>query len=286
MYSVAKDEHTATTFDVYQALAYAVRDRLMERWFRTQSAYYLGRRQARLLPLARVPAWAARCIHNVINLGARDAYIDAACGSCGYDLEALQEQRVGRRAWATAAWAGWPPASWTPRPRWHLPFYGYGIRYEYGIFQQRIQDGFQVESPGQLAALRQPVGDPAPRRHLPRALLRPRRALHRRGGRASACAGSDAEDVWAMAYDTPGGRLRQRHRQHAAALGGRSRAASSTCRASTPANTCARSRTRRAARTSPRSSTRRTTSTRARSCASSSSTSSSPRRCRTCCAGS
>src|SRR5207249_8559217 len=37
MYSVAKDHFTATDFDVYQALAYAVRDRPMERWFRPQS---------------------------------------------------------------------------------------------------------------------------------------------------------------------------------------------------------------------------------------------------------
>jgi len=39
-YSLAKDSHTATDFDVYQALAFAVRDRLMERWFLTQDSYY------------------------------------------------------------------------------------------------------------------------------------------------------------------------------------------------------------------------------------------------------
>ncbi len=37
MYSIAKDAHTASEFDVYQGLAFAVRDRLMERWFSTQS---------------------------------------------------------------------------------------------------------------------------------------------------------------------------------------------------------------------------------------------------------
>jgi hypothetical protein len=41
MYSVA-GTGTATTFDVYQALAYAVRDRLMERWFPHPAGYYLG----------------------------------------------------------------------------------------------------------------------------------------------------------------------------------------------------------------------------------------------------
>ena len=42
MYTVAKDVHTATDADVYTALAYSVRDRLMERWFKTQSAYYVA----------------------------------------------------------------------------------------------------------------------------------------------------------------------------------------------------------------------------------------------------
>jgi len=37
MYSVAKDEHTASPLDVHHALAFAVRDSLMERWFKTQS---------------------------------------------------------------------------------------------------------------------------------------------------------------------------------------------------------------------------------------------------------
>jgi len=42
MYDVAKDQHTASGFDLYRGVTYAVRDRLMERWFRTQSAYYVA----------------------------------------------------------------------------------------------------------------------------------------------------------------------------------------------------------------------------------------------------
>ena len=40
MYSVARDQYNATDLDSYQALAFAVRDRLMERWFATQDTYY------------------------------------------------------------------------------------------------------------------------------------------------------------------------------------------------------------------------------------------------------
>ena len=47
--------------------------------------------------------------------------------------------------WATAVWAGWPPAISTRSPRWSIPAIGYGIRYEFGIFDQEIRDGWQVE---------------------------------------------------------------------------------------------------------------------------------------------
>src|SRR5476651_788381 len=40
MYSVALDQYNATDLDAFQALAFAVRDRLMERWFATQDTYY------------------------------------------------------------------------------------------------------------------------------------------------------------------------------------------------------------------------------------------------------
>src|SRR5262245_31436407 len=70
MYSVAKDQHTATDFDVFHAMAYAVRDRLMERWFRTQSAYYKADAR-RVYYLSMEFLLGRALIHNVINLRAR-----------------------------------------------------------------------------------------------------------------------------------------------------------------------------------------------------------------------
>ena len=46
---------------------------------------------------------------------------------------------------ATAGWAGWRPVTWTPSLRLEIPAIGYGIRYEFGIFDQEIRDGWQVE---------------------------------------------------------------------------------------------------------------------------------------------
>ena len=198
MYSVAKDQYTASRFDVYQGLAYAVRDRLMERWFRTQSAYY--RADAKRVYYLSLEFLLGRAlVQNVINLGARDAYT-AALRSLGYDLEALQEEEwdaglanggLGRLAACiqeSAATLG-------------LPFYGYGIRYEYGIFQQRIKDGAQVEYPDNWLRYGNPWEIPRPDAIFPVRFYG--RAEHARDGSGFRVRWVDTQDVWAMAYDTP-----------------------------------------------------------------------------------
>jgi starch phosphorylase len=199
MYTVAKDKHTATDFDVFQALAYSVRDRLMERWFRTQSAYYVADVK-RVYYMSLEFLMGRALVHNVINLRARDAYTDAL-RRLGYDLEALQEQEwdaglgnggLGRLAACildSAATLG-------------LPFYGYGIRYEYGIFQQRIRDGFQVESPDNWLRYGNPWEIPRADAIFPVRFYG--RAEHYRDEHGQLRASwVDTQEVWAMAYDTP-----------------------------------------------------------------------------------
>ena len=43
--------------------------------------------------------------------------------------------------------AVWQPASWILWQLWDMPAYGCGIRYRYGMFKQKIEDGYQVEVP-------------------------------------------------------------------------------------------------------------------------------------------
>ncbi|MEO8033553.1 MAG: glycogen/starch/alpha-glucan phosphorylase [Acidobacteriota bacterium] len=144
MYSVARDQYNATDLDAFHALAYAVRDRLMERWFATQDAYYqLDVKRVYYLSLEFLLG--RLLISSMINLGAEGAYAEAM-KRLGFQLEDLAEREsdaglgnggLGRLAACfleSAATLG-------------LPFYGYGIRYEYGIFRQKIVDGQQVEAP-------------------------------------------------------------------------------------------------------------------------------------------
>ncbi|HJU43072.1 MAG TPA: glycogen/starch/alpha-glucan phosphorylase [Vicinamibacterales bacterium] len=197
--TVAKDEHTATDFDVYQALAYAVRDRITDRWFETQSAYYVNDAK-RVYYLSLEFLLGRALVHNIINLDAQDAYTQAM-RRVGYDLEALQEQEwdaglgnggLGRLAaciMESAATLG-------------LPFFGYGIRYEYGIFRQRIENGFQIEYPDNWLRYGNPWEIPRPDAVFNVRFLGRSEAYHDDQGLLR-YRWVDTEDVWAMAYDTP-----------------------------------------------------------------------------------
>jgi starch phosphorylase len=199
MYSIAKDQYTARDFDAYQGIAYAVRDRLMERWFRTQDAYYHADAK-RVYYLSLEFLLGRALLNNVLSLGAQDAYREAL-ERLGYDLEELQEQEwdaglgnggLGRLAAClldSAATVG-------------LPFYGYGIRYEYGIFQQRIRDGFQIETPDNWLRYGNPWEIPRPHALFPVQFYGRTEHVRDEKGRHRA-RWIDTQSVYAMAYDTP-----------------------------------------------------------------------------------
>lgn len=199
MYSVAKEQHTASDFDVYQALAFAVRDRVMERWFRTQSTYY--HQDAKRVYYLSLEFLMGRALtNNVINLGAGGAYAEAM-GELGFRLEDIAEQEwdagLGNGGLGRLAACILDAAATL-----ELPFYGYGIRYEYGIFLQKIIDGRQVEFPdGWLR-----YGNPWEIQR-PDAIF-PVRFYGHTHGHVDAeghyrVAWRDAQEVWAMAFDTP-----------------------------------------------------------------------------------
>jgi|YNPBryunderm2012_1023409.scaffolds.fasta_scaffold01826_2 starch phosphorylase len=143
-FTLAKDRFTTTKLDQYLALAYALRDRLIERWLRTQDAYY--RADAKRVYYLSMEFLMGRTLGNaIINLNLKEECRRALL-DLGYSLEEIQEVEpdaglgnggLGRLAacfldsLATLA----------------LPGYGYGIRYEYGIFNQEIKNGEQVEQP-------------------------------------------------------------------------------------------------------------------------------------------
>ena len=165
-----------------------------------------------------------------------------------------------------------------------IPTLGYGIRYEFGIFQQEIVDGWQVEKHRQVAALRQPVGDRAARVGRRGEARRPHRALRRRPRAACACAGCRASVVNGVPYDTPILGLPQQHRQHAAPVARRG-ARVVRLRGLQSRRLLRRGQPEDRLREPDQGAlSERRAAAAARSCGSSSSISSCRARCRTCCA--
>ena len=143
-FSQGKDEHSATAHDRYQAVAGTVRDRLMRRWVQTQQAYYKS--DAKRVYYLSLEFLMGRALEsNLLNLGLLDAMKDAL-GGLGIDLSELvsQEPDAGLGNGGLGRLAACFLDSMASLA---LPAYGYGIRYEFGIFDQDVRDGWQVERP-------------------------------------------------------------------------------------------------------------------------------------------
>ena len=83
-YSLGKDKYSATGNDIFNALAYAVRNHLVERWLDTQQAYYKSD-QKRVYYLSMEYLMGRSLENALINLGLLDEFSEAIA-SLGYDL--------------------------------------------------------------------------------------------------------------------------------------------------------------------------------------------------------
>jgi starch phosphorylase len=132
----------ATMNDLYMALAHAVRDRLVERWIQTVLNYRA--QDVRVVCyLSAEFLTGPHLANNLINLGIYEE-ADEAMRKLGLDLETLieQEEEPGLGNGGLGRLASCFMDSLATLD---IPAIGYGIRYEFGIFDQEIRDGWQVE---------------------------------------------------------------------------------------------------------------------------------------------
>jgi starch phosphorylase len=143
-YKFSKDEYSATKRDYFLSTAYAIRDHLAARWFKTQQEYY-NRNAKRVYYLSMEFLMGRALGNNMINLGIYDECAESLI-QLGLDLEELREFEndagLGNGGLGRLA-----ACFMDSMATLQLPAYGYGIRYEYGIFNQRIRDGYQAETP-------------------------------------------------------------------------------------------------------------------------------------------
>jgi starch phosphorylase len=198
-FTLAKNQYTTTDFDRFTAAALTVRDRLIERWMRTQDTYY--DKDAKRVYYLSMEFLIGRSLGNaLVNL---DLYeeLRQAFEELGVDFDEIREVEwdaglgnggLGRLAACfldSMATLG-------------LPAYGYGIRYEYGIFHQRIKRGYQVEQPDNWLRYGNPWEIARPQTMYPVQFYgRVIQYTDRRGRIVSEWL--DATEVMAMAFDTP-----------------------------------------------------------------------------------
>uniref|UniRef100_A0A8U8ALB5 Alpha-1,4 glucan phosphorylase n=1 Tax=Geospiza parvula TaxID=87175 RepID=A0A8U8ALB5_GEOPR len=141
-FTLVKDRNVATPRDYYFALAHTVRDHLVGRWIRTQQYYY--EKDPKRIYYLSLEFYMGRTLQNtMINLGLQNA-CDEAVYQLGLDMEELEE--IEEDAGLGNGGLGRLAACFLDSmATLGLAAYGYGIRYEYGIFNQKIRDGWQVE---------------------------------------------------------------------------------------------------------------------------------------------
>ena len=142
--TLGRDQEHCTHHYLYEALAYTVRDRLMERWKRTRMAYEQG--NARRTCYLSLEFLMGRALGNaMLNLDITDA-VSGALYHHGIVLEELADTEhdagLGNGGLGRLA-ACFLDSCATLQ----LPVLGYGLRYDYGMFRQEIRDGHQVEEP-------------------------------------------------------------------------------------------------------------------------------------------
>lgn len=134
----------ATPQQMYQAVAYAVKDVIIDEWIATHKAY--EKKDVKTLYYLSMEFLMGRALgNNIINIMSQQE-VKEVLEELGFDLNAIEDQEpdpalgnggLGRLAACfldSLATLGYPA-------------YGCGIRYRYGMFKQKIEDGYQIEVP-------------------------------------------------------------------------------------------------------------------------------------------
>ena len=194
-YTLSKDMYSATERDKYNATVLSIRAQIVNKWINSQQAYY--KVDAKRLYYLSLEFLMGRLLKNyLINLEHLEVYTEAVNVLATsledvftYEFDAgLGNGGLGRLA----------SCFLDSMATLNYPCYGYGIRYEYGIFTQKIRDGYQTEAPDNWLRYGNPWEFPRPE------LLYPVRFY----GKVECHANSrtewiDSDEILAMGYDYP-----------------------------------------------------------------------------------
>ena len=197
-YTLVDDKFSATKMDHFISLALSVRDHLVNRWLHTQQSYYENDVK-RVFYLSMEFLIGRLLTNNLINLGIYDEY-KLALDELGHDIHELEETEV--EAGLGNGGLGRLAACFLDSiASLGIPGYGYGIRYEFGIFHQKIIRGYQVETADNWLRTGNPWEIPRPRSLVPVEFYGRVEPTNSKG--ATEHKWVDTQNVMAMAHDIP-----------------------------------------------------------------------------------
>ena len=193
MFVVGKDPQAARPEDWLHAAAYAVRDQLVERWMTTTRAQYA--QDAKRVYYLSMEFLIGRTFSNaMLAVGLRER-VKQALADFGVDIDAVTELEPDA-ALGNGGLGRLAACFLDSMATLNIPGFGYGIRYDYGMFKQTIVDGRQVEVPDYWLTHGNPWEFPRPEVNY----------RVQFGGHVvkvgDAYQWVDSHDVQAMAYDT------------------------------------------------------------------------------------
>ena len=199
IYSVGKDARAATRRDWFNTVALAVRDRLVDRWMDTTRTYY--QEDAKRVYYLSLEFLIGRLlVSSIDNLGIMDQ-ARQALDRIGLTLDDVTESEPDA-ALGNGGLGRLAACFLDSMASQGLPGYGYGIRYEFGLFEQRFENGWQVEYPETWLQNGNPWEFPRPEvSYTVQFYGHVEEFRDAMGERAYRWV--DAEGVIAMAYDTP-----------------------------------------------------------------------------------
>ncbi len=144
IYAVGKDTRTASSRDWFVALALAVRDRIVDRWMSaTRRSHQAAGKQVYYLSVEFLIG--RLLMDGLTNLGLTEPAREALA-ALGVDLAEIRQEEPDA-ALGNGGLGRLAACFMESMASVGLPAYGYGIRYEHGLFRQMISDGWQHEAP-------------------------------------------------------------------------------------------------------------------------------------------
>lgn len=143
-YTLGKHKNNTTEEDIYKAVSFAVRDLIIDRFNDTQETYR-NKNPKRVYYLSLEFLLGRTLTNSITNLGIFDL-MKNALETFGYDINKIEEYEhdagLGNGGLGRLAACFMDSLSTL-----EIPGFGYGLRYEYGIFNQMIEGGYQIEKP-------------------------------------------------------------------------------------------------------------------------------------------